>query len=152
MSSAAAATQCTTSVGLRSEALSSYPASTCHLKRASPTPPTSAAHPVVPTTYCCSTRRPTYHASLSDAAGLDPKIHYGEADGAIGAVRSFLAAKSQRTDLPEATFVARRHALFFAKLPLLARIRKLRLKEVRSWDYVNDVQAIMAEWIVQNPP
>jgi len=38
------------------------------------------------------------------------------------------------------------------KLPLLARARRLRMQEVRSWDYVNDLQAIMAEWIAQNPP
>ena len=93
-----------------------------------------------------------YQASLSDAAGLDPKIHHGQVNAAIGAVRSFLAAKSQRTDLPGANFVAQRHALFFAKLPLLARARRLRMQEVRSWDYVNDLQAIMAEWIAQNPP
>ena len=93
-----------------------------------------------------------HQASLSDAAGLDPKIHHGHASEAIAAVRSFLAAKSQRTNLPGATFVARRHALFFAKLPLLVRSRNLRMKEVRSWDYVNDLQAIMAEWIAQNPP
>ena len=92
-----------------------------------------------------------YHASLSDAAGLDPKIHDGTSVGVIRTVRTFLAAKSQREGLPGATFVARRHALFFAKLPVLARVRSLKLSEVQSLDYVNDLQAIMARWIAENP-
>jgi len=41
-----------------------------------------------------------YRASLSDAAGLDPNIHHGQVNAAIGAVRGFLVAKSQRADLP----------------------------------------------------
>jgi hypothetical protein len=80
-----------------------------------------------------------------------PKIHGGKAVGVIKAVRTFLAAKSQRERLPGATFIARRHALFFAKLPLLARAHALKLSEVRSWDYVNDLQAIIARWIAENP-
>lgn len=93
-----------------------------------------------------------YQASLSDAAGLDPKIHHGRAAEAIDAVRNFLSTKSQIVGLPGATFVAQRHALFNAKLPIFARARHLRMKEVRSLNYVNDLQAIMVQWIADNPP
>jgi hypothetical protein len=93
-----------------------------------------------------------YQASLSDAAGLDPKIHHGRAPDAIEAVRNFLSSKSQTAGLPGATFVAQRYALFNAKLPNFARARHLRMKEVRSLNYVNDLQAIMVQWIADNPP
>ena len=92
-----------------------------------------------------------YQASLSDAAGLDPKIHRGDPHEAIRAVRNFLVAKSQVKRLLGGDFVAKRHALFLSKLPLLARARKLKMSEVRSWAYVNDLQAIMAQWIRENP-
>ncbi len=92
-----------------------------------------------------------YQASLSDAAGLDPKIHNGLPEAAIRAVRNFLVARSQSSHLAGAAYIAKRHALFFSKLPLLARSRNLKISEVRSWAYVNDLQAIMAQWIRDNP-
>jgi hypothetical protein len=92
-----------------------------------------------------------YQASLSDAAGLDPKIHSGRTVDAIRAVRTFIAAKSQRARLPGAERVAKRHALFFGKLPQLARDNLLNMREVKSLDYVNDLQTLMARWIAGNP-
>lgn len=92
-----------------------------------------------------------YQASLSDAAGLDPKIHSGQPEDAIRAVRTFLVAKSGIANLPGAAHIVKRHALFFSKLPLLARTKKLKMAELRSLDYVNDLQTIMVQWIQQNP-
>ena len=89
-----------------------------------------------------------YQASLSDAAGLDPKIHHNDPVLAIGAVRSFVQTKSAKPSLPGAAFIARRHALFFSKLPLIARRQRLRMREIKSWDYANDLQTLMAEWIL----
>lgn len=93
-----------------------------------------------------------YQASLSDAAGLDLKTHYGDPAKVIRAVRAFLVAKSHRQNMPGHNFIAKRYTLFFSKLPLLARAQRIRLSDVKSWDYANDLQAIMARWIRENPP
>ena len=66
-------------------------------------------------------------------------------------MRNFLVARSQLSHLAGAATIAKRHALFFSKLPLLARSRHLKISEVRSWAYVNDLQTIMAQWIRDNP-
>lgn len=93
-----------------------------------------------------------YQASLSDAAGMDVKTHYGDPVKLIGAVRGFLVAKSQQRKLPGHRFIAKRHALFFSKLPLLAKAQNLKISEIKSWDYANDLQAIIVQWIRDNPP
>ena len=64
----------------------------------------------------------------------------------------FLVAKSQRQGLPGAERIAKRHALFFGKLPRLAQANFLKLREVKSLDYVNDLQTLMARWITENRP
>lgn len=92
-----------------------------------------------------------YQASLSDVAGLDPKIHNGKPEEAIEAVRAFLKAKSGIADLPGAAYIIKRHALFFSKLPPTAKKLKLNMKELESLEYVNDLQAIMIKWIANNP-
>lgn len=93
-----------------------------------------------------------HNASLSDAAGMDAKIHGKDPALAIEAVRAFLRSKvSARAPMPGGEDIAKRYALFEAKLPAAAKARKISLKEVKSWRYVNDVQAIMASWIHANP-
>lgn len=92
-----------------------------------------------------------HSASMSDAAGMDAKIHDGDPQKAIRAVRTFLRTKSGRRDLPGETRLAKRYALFEAKLPAAARDGGLSMRELRSWEYVNDMQAIMAAWISENP-
>jgi hypothetical protein len=95
-----------------------------------------------------------YHASLSDAAGLDAKIHQNDQAKAIGTVRAFLVAKSGIAAgvAPGAAHVWKRFNLFTALLRGQARERRLSMPELRSWDYVNDLQAIMVGWIRANPP
>jgi len=89
---------------------------------------------------------------MSDAAGMDAKIHAGDPALAIEAVRAFLRTKSGAgRPIPGGEDIAKRYALFEAKLPASAKAGKISMKEVRSWKYVNDVQAIMATWIRDNP-
>lgn len=92
-----------------------------------------------------------YQASISDLAGLDPKIHNNDPAEAIACVREFLRRKSCRTDLPGAAHVQRRYLAFQAALPKGARAGKRSVSELKSWSYVNDLQDLMAGWILQNP-
>lgn len=92
-----------------------------------------------------------HQASISDLAGLDPKIHRNDPNLAIACVRDFLRRKSGRTDLPGAAHVQKRFAAFQANLAKGARAGKRKVSELKSWDYVNDLQDLMAGWILQNP-
>ncbi len=92
------------------------------------------------------------HVLLNSTAGMDAKIHGGEPARAIEAVRAFLRTKSSSSrPMPGGEGIAKRYALFEAKLPAAARAAKISMKEVQSWRYVNDVQAIVAGWIRENP-
>ncbi|WP_379655654.1 hypothetical protein [Pseudoxanthomonas sp. UC19_8] len=95
-----------------------------------------------------------YHASLSDAAGLDAKVHGGDQKKAINAVRSFLVAKSgaQGGGFQGGSHIWKRFNLFQQLLRSTARTRNISLPELKSWSYVNDLQAMMAEWVGNNPP
>lgn len=92
-----------------------------------------------------------YHKSLSDAAGMDAKIHEGSPEKAIEAVRQFLTAKSSKVGLPGATFIVNRYTLFLELLTEKAAENRLSMKELTSWPYVLDLQAIMTKWIDENP-
>ena len=93
-----------------------------------------------------------HNASMSDAAGMDAQIHAGDPALAIEEVRAFLRTKSDTgRPMPGGENIAKRYTLLEAKLPAAAKARKISLKEVKSWKYVNDVQAIMATWIRDNP-
>jgi hypothetical protein len=91
-----------------------------------------------------------YHASLSDASGLDPKIHAGDPRKIIKDVRAFLSGYSE-VALPGATHVARRFDTFNAALANAARRAKQTLRELREWDGVIDLQTMMVRWIGENP-
>lgn len=73
-----------------------------------------------------------YQASISDLAGLDPKIHNNDPAEAIACVREFLRRKSCRTDLPGAAHVQRRYLAFQAALPKGARAGKRSVSELKS--------------------
>jgi hypothetical protein len=93
-----------------------------------------------------------YRASLSDVAGLDPKIHGNKPEQIVENVREFLVSKSDQPKLPGGQFIWRRYVLFRKKLPLIAKADHKTMKEIRSWSYVNELQAMMAVWIQANPP
>jgi hypothetical protein len=92
-----------------------------------------------------------YQASLSDVAGLDPKIHGNKPETVIDNVRSFLSKKSQKTNLPGATHVWKRYNLFKSKLPRKAQAGNISMAELKTWDYVPDLQNLMVAWIKANP-
>ena len=91
-----------------------------------------------------------HYASISDLAGLDPKVHQNDPDAAIGCVRDFLRKKST-LGLPGAAHVTKRYLAFRGTLALAAKTNKVKLSELNSWDYANDLQNLMARWITQNP-
>ena len=93
-----------------------------------------------------------YQASLSDAAGLDPKPHGDDPKRVIENVREFLVRKSSRPTLHGAAHIWKRYGLFLSRLPAAAKAQHVTLAELRSLGYVNDLQAMMARWIASNPP
>ena len=75
-----------------------------------------------------------HNASMSDAAGMDAKIQASDPALAIEAVRAFLRTKSDTgRPMPGGENIAKRYALFEAKLPASAKAAKTSLKEVKSW-------------------
>lgn len=93
-----------------------------------------------------------YQATLSDAAGLDPAIYDAKPEKAIESVRKFLCEKSKNPRLPGGEYIHNRFGLFLARLPSQANLQNLTMKELQSWDYVNDLQALMSDWILTNKP
>lgn len=91
-----------------------------------------------------------YQASISDLAGLDPKVHANDPLQAIGCVRDFVRRKSGRV-MPGAAHVRKRYQAFQALLRSSARKNKMSVAELKTWNYVNDLQALMADWITANP-
>ena len=79
-------------------------------------------------------KEPNLHnASMSDAAGMDAKIHAGEPALAFEAVRAFFRTKSDTgRPMRGGENIAKRYALFEAKLPASAAAAKISKKEVRS--------------------
>ena len=96
-------------------------------------------------------KRYRYLASLSDAAGLDIKVHADDPVQLIGAVREFLQRKSKKTTLQGADYIVQRYGLFLSKLPVAATAKNRTLAEMTSIGYLNDLQATMVEWIKTNP-
>lgn len=91
-----------------------------------------------------------HNASISDLAGLDPKVHEDDPVKAISCVRDFLRKKSARA-LPGAQHVTERYLAFQGTLAVAAKKNKVKLSELKSWDYANDLQGLMVSWILQNP-
>lgn len=90
-------------------------------------------------------------ASLSDAAGLDPKIHTNNPEAVIDRIRTFLATKSGE-NLPGGKYIVDRYRLFKTLLSKSAASRNISLRELKRLDYLKDLQRLMGEWIVKNPP
>ena len=91
-----------------------------------------------------------HNASISDLAGLDTKVHENDPVKAISCVRDFLRKKSART-LPGAKHVTDRYLAFQGNLAVAAKKNKVKLNELKSWNYANDLQDLMANWILHNP-
>ena len=92
-----------------------------------------------------------YQASLSDAAGLDPGVHGDDPNQVIARVRAFLVRAGGRQGLPGAQHIWRRYQVFLGLLPATARELRVTPRELRSWEYVNDLQSVVASYIETNP-
>jgi hypothetical protein len=92
-----------------------------------------------------------YQASLSDAAGLDPKVHEASPQRIVSNIRDFLVRKSGMPDLPGGSYIFKRYGLFLARLPFAAAAQHITMEELWSWDYVNDLQSMMTAWMSSNP-
>lgn len=101
----------------------------------------------------CVLEAVAYQAQVttSDLAGIDPKVHENKPEMAIQCVREFIKRKSGN-DLPGAKHIQKRYADFFAHLPKAAAAANIELSELTSLSYLNDLQSIMAKWIIANPP
>lgn len=87
--------------------------------------------------------------TLSDLAGQDTKIHGGDRQKLIGAVRSFLAAKTPRDQKKRGEgAIWQRYQKFEAALPGLATKAELSETEVTSFDYLRDWLQLMSEWML----
>lgn len=93
-----------------------------------------------------------YQASISDLNGLDAKIHEDNPLIAISCIREFLQRKSGITDLPGAEYIIKRFNDFKRRLPKAAVASRRSVAELQSMAYFNDLQALMAGWIAENPP
>lgn len=92
-----------------------------------------------------------YQASVSDLAGLDPKIHENDPVKVIAAVRTFFAQHNPTKSYNPAPYIQRRYLTFSADLPAKARKLKFSARLLRTWDYVQDLEFLMAGWIDDNP-
>lgn len=97
--------------------------------------------------------------TLSDLAGQDARYHGGRADELIKAIRAFLAAKAKQVLPAEASvrghgdIVDRfdRFDRFNADIEALARQRRIRLDEIRSFEDVQDWLALAVRWQAATP-
>jgi hypothetical protein len=94
---------------------------------------------------------PISSASISDIAGLDPKIHADKALNVISEVRSCLREQNPAKQLNFAPYIQRRYLMFSAQLPVHARLLRISPKLLRTWKYALDLQTVMAGWIHENP-
>jgi hypothetical protein len=92
-----------------------------------------------------------YRASLSDAAGLDPGVHRNDPSQVVARVRTFLVRASGRQGLPGERHIWRRYQAFLGLLPATASELRVTLRDLRSWEYVNDLQSVVASYIETNP-
>jgi hypothetical protein len=83
--------------------------------------------------------------TLSDLAGQDGAYHRNEPSEAIGAVRRFLAGKSERR-MRGAAALTLRYEKFSAALPDMAAALEITEKEMRSFDYIADLVNLMTAW------
>ncbi len=92
-----------------------------------------------------------YQGLMSDVAGLDPKTHYNDPVKVIAEVRTFFAQHNPGKSYNFAPFIQRRYLMFSADLTAKAKQMKLSERLLRSWDYAQDLQVVMAGWIRENP-
>lgn len=87
-----------------------------------------------------------YKQTMSDIAGQDGAAHENDPHKAIGCVRSFLARKSKRANVPGEGYIVTRHAAFQRDLPKMAQEGKLTLRELTRLEYLPELLGLMSGW------
>lgn len=85
--------------------------------------------------------------TLSDLAGQDSKAHRNDPRTAVGAVRSFLAAKSSPNATRGTEAIWKRYQRFSSQLFRLAQQLGMTEAEIASFDYVRDWLQVMTLWL-----
>ncbi|RLA58378.1 MAG: hypothetical protein DRR04_11085 [Gammaproteobacteria bacterium] len=87
-----------------------------------------------------------YQQFISDISGQDIRSHNGEANTAIGLIRSWLNDASGRRTIPGGRDIARRYKAFCGDLPEICRNARLETDEVTF----NDYSVFASDWLVEN--
>ncbi|MDQ2764939.1 MAG: hypothetical protein M3Y22_16105 [Pseudomonadota bacterium] len=87
--------------------------------------------------------------SMSDAAGIDGRRTRATPSWRLKRSAASSAARADARSLG-GKLVSKRYALFLTLLRRFVRPH-LTVPEVKSWGYVNDMQAIMAKWDQEQP-
>jgi hypothetical protein len=86
--------------------------------------------------------------TLSDIAGIDSESHSNDAKILIAKTRKFLASNGSATVPIGASLIASRFDRFQRSIVIGTKKSKdISLKEINSWDYVNDWASLAAKWI-----
>ncbi len=97
-----------------------------------------------------------HQKTMSDVAGLDPKVHGNDARKVIDAVRHFLASELRRQtprqeSAPGGASIWQRYQRFLGDLPGAVTRVKLTAGEILSFEYLSDLIELMADWIKRRP-
>lgn len=97
-----------------------------------------------------------HQRTMSDVAGLDPKVHGKDPRKAIDAVRHFLASElrrqtEQQESAPGGASIWQRYQRFLGELPGAVGGAKLTAGEILSFDYLSDLIELMVDWIKARP-
>lgn len=87
--------------------------------------------------------------TLSDLAGIDPGYHGNDAKDLIAKVRRFLAAKRKgaTTLMRGHADIHRRFVAYQAALPAAVRTEHKTVREILSFDYIDDWTRLAVLWI-----
>lgn len=87
-----------------------------------------------------------YKQTMSDIAGQDGAAHDNDPHKAIACVRSFLAHKSKRTNVPGEAYIVARYKLFRGDLPAMAKEARLSSRELTKLEYFPELLRLMSRW------
>jgi hypothetical protein len=92
-------------------------------------------------------------ATLSDLAGIDPGYHKGDSKILVAKVRQFLGAKytGPAKQVRGHADIHRRFEAFKSMLPAALRDEHKSVREISSFEYINDWTRLAVLWIVSNP-
>lgn len=83
---------------------------------------------------------------MSDAAGLDPRIHHDRPEEIVGCVRDFLAERENPRPMGSGAIFAL-YQEFVAALPAIAATAQLGPEELEPLTAFNDWHHLATEWL-----